>query len=84
MFGDGAQEVLSKSEQHRHEVYETGEDILNFTGIITHQFEARKLEREHEDAADLLVLKQQMSALKTQKETKRYVFVFIAESSLAW
>lgn len=62
---------MSKGEQLRHEIYETNEDNLNFTGLITHQFEARKMEREHDDAADLLALKQKMSALKNQKESKR-------------
>ncbi|KAF8458020.1 hypothetical protein BGX38DRAFT_1139010 [Terfezia claveryi] len=75
LYGNQAQEVLSKSEQTRQEIYETTDDSLNFMGLITHQLEARKLEKDEDNIAEVLALKQQMSALKDQKESKSTMLV---------
>lgn len=76
LYGNNqAQEVFSKSEQTRQEIYETTDDSLNFMGLITHQLEARKLEKDEDNIAEVLALKQQMSALKDQKESKSTMLV---------
>ena len=62
---------MSKSEQSRNEVYEIADNSLNFTGLTTHQFESRRFEQDKDDAADLVALKQKMSALKSEKTSKR-------------
>ncbi|KAI5807687.1 hypothetical protein DFH27DRAFT_523293 [Peziza echinospora] len=76
LYGNNlAQEILSKSEQSRNEVYEIGDNNLNFTGLTTHQFESRRFEQDKDDAADLVALKQKMSALKSEKTSKSTMIV---------
>ncbi|KAF8474276.1 hypothetical protein BDZ91DRAFT_354171 [Kalaharituber pfeilii] len=75
LYENQAQEVLSKSEHVRTEVYETTEDGLIFSGLMTHQFEARRLENDLDDEAAVVALKQKMSALENEKKTKSTMLV---------
>lgn len=47
---------------------------MDFKGLFSHKFVVRVVEKEQDDAADLVALKNQMSALSNQKKSRTWVF----------